>query len=224
MKLTGAQAFVFFDSFDPERVLAYSGSPVATQPGKWYFVLEQGAGSNFPYKGSVIRAPSGAAAQQIALVAGDRVFPIDETRVCKTSASLSMEEGTVDVGDDCDPGATILDGIVQYSGSLGRFFRYDDQTMDFDDVTSSMLHRFLNSVQDDGAGAYEVKERHNGPAYLLINLNSNAKAGQIEHWIFVPAILSSLSLNLGNAEAQGNEIPFAKGEGDAVHYAVPKAA
>jgi len=222
MKITGAKAWIFFDSFDAEKVISYSGTPVSTEAGKWYFILETGTGSSFPYKGSVLKAPT--TGTQISLVAGDQIFPIDENRFCKTSASLSAEEGTIDVGDDCDPGASILDGMVQISGSLAGFFRLDDTTQDFSAVTSDILGRFFTTVDDDGAGVYKVTERNNGPAYLLINLNSNAKVGQISHWLFIPAIISSMSTSFDNTAAQNKDISFTKGEGEAVHYKVPKAA
>jgi hypothetical protein len=223
MKLTGAKAWVFFDSFDESRVITYGNVPVLTEPNKWYFVLERGPNSNFPYEGSVIRAPSNLA-NQISLVAGDKIFPIEENRMCKTSASVSMEEGTVDVGDDCDPGATILDGTVGITGSLGGFFRYDDQTQEFDVVTDSIFSHFFDTIEDDGEGVYGSTERSNSPVYLLMCLNSSAKAGQIEHWLFIPAAISSFSPTLGNTEAQSRDISFSKGEGRAVHYKRPKAA
>jgi len=223
MKITGANASVFFDGFDPEKIITYGSVPVLTEAGQWYFIMDTGAGSNFPYKGSVIKAPSAAGAQ-ISLVAGDMIYPIDEERFCKTTASLSMEEGTVDVGDDCDPGASILDGIVQISGSLAGFFRYNDQTQEFDGITDNIINRFMDTIEDDGAGIYKVTSRNNGPAYLLICLNSKAKVGQIQHWLFIPVIISSVSTSFGNNDVQNKDISYSKAEGKAVHYKVPKAA
>jgi hypothetical protein len=223
MKLTGAKAHVFFDSFDESRIITYEGTPVLTEPNRWYLVMERGEGSNFPYEGSVIKSPH-SSNNQISLVAGDKIFPIDENRMCKTSASVSVEEGTVDVGDDCDPGATILDGIVNITGSLGGFFRYDDQTQEFDTVTDSIFDHFFDTAEDDGEGVYGLTKRSNSPVYLLICLNSDANAGQIEHWLFIPAVISSFSPTLGNTEAQSRDISFSKGEGTAVHYKRPKTA
>jgi len=220
MKITGSKAWVFFDNFDVSRVISNSGT---TEPGKWYVIMEKGAGSNLPFDiGFPFRAPVGS--EQITFVTGDKVFPIDEERVCKTSASVSLEEGTVDVGDDCDPGASILDGIVKVSGSLGGFFRYDDQTQEFDSVTDSIFDHFMDSVDDDSNGLYGITERNNSPVYLLICLNTGATVGQIEHWLYIPAVISSFSPSLGNTEAQSREISFSKGEGKAIHYKRPKAA
>ena len=220
MKLTGAKAHVFFDSFDEDRVITYEPSKT-TEPEKWYFITERGEGSNFPFEGTVIKSPK-AGSDQIELVDGDKIYQLDESRICKTSASLQAEEGTVDVGDDCDPGATILDGIVNITGSLGGFFRYDDQTQEFDNVTDSIFNHFFDTVEDDGEGIYAFTKRNNTPVYLLVCLNSNANVGQIEHWLFIPAAISSFSPTLGNTEAQSRDISFSKGEGIAVHYKRPK--
>jgi len=223
MKRTGLKAHVFFDSFDEERIIT-GGATSTTQPGAWYFIIERGEGSSLPYQGGVLKSPSAPGAEQITLVEGDKLFPLDPQRICKTSASVSAEEGSIDVGDDCDPGATILDGNVKISGSLAGFFRYDDQTQEFNSVTADMLNRFFDIVDDDGAGIYEEHPRENGAAYLLINLNSDIKAGQTENWLFVPAIISSVSVNLGNTDVQNKDLSWSKGEGKAVIYRVPRAA
>jgi hypothetical protein len=222
MKITGANAHVFYDSFDESQVIEGDGVKT-TDAGKWYFIFEKGENSNLPYAGSILKAPADGQ-EQIILVSGDQLYPINQERYCKTSLSLSMEEGTVDVSDDCDPGANILDGIPQISGSLSGLFRYNDVTQEFDNVTDDIINRFMDSVEDNGEGIYETKERSNGLAYLLICLNSNAKPGQIENWLFIPAIISSASITLGNTDPQSKDLSFSKGEGKAVHYKVPKAA
>jgi len=59
---------------------------------------------------------------------------------------------------------------------------------------------------------------------LLFCLNSNAKEGQIENWVFVPIVISSMSMSLGNTDAQNKNLSWTKGEGEAVIYKRPKAA
>jgi hypothetical protein len=222
MKITGAKAHVFFDSFDETQVIE-GGPGVATNAGAWYFVISNGAGSSLPYMGTVLRAPA-AGNEQIALVEGDQVFPITEGRFCKTSVSLSAEEGSIDVSDDCDPGANILDGNVAISGSLAGFFSFDDLTNKFDTVTDDIISRFFGTVEDDGSGIYGFSERRNGQAYLLINLNSDAKTGQTENWLFIPVIISSMNMNMGNTEVVNKDLSWSKGEGRAVVYKRLKAA
>jgi len=179
--------------------------------------MSKGAGSSLPFgKGFPFKAPKGAT--QITLVSGDSIYPLDPSRFCKTSASLSAEQGTVDVGDDCDPGATIPDGITTYSGSLAGFFRFDDETGDFDVVTDEIISRFFDTAQDDGGGLYVHKPRVDEPVYMLCCLNSNAQAGQTENWIFMPIVISSMSVSLGNADAQNKDLSWSKGEGPAVVY------
>ena len=222
MKRTGAYAHVFYDTFDPERVIKGNGTNTTTA-GTWYKIIDTGAGTRLPYDGGIFRAPIGTA-MQITLVTGDQLFPIDPNRICKTSCSVSLEEGTVDVGDDCDPGASILDGNVKISGSLAGFFRYNDVTEEFDNVTTDVLNKFVDMIKDSGAGIYEIKERENVSIELMINLNSNAKVGQIEHWLLVPALISSASINLGNTDAQNKDMSWSKGEGKTYIYSTPKAA
>ena len=218
MKITGSKAWVFFDSFDETRIIS-TGSTVAND---WYFIISKGAASSLPLEaGFPFRAP--ATGTQRTLAAGDRVQRLDPMRFCKTSASFTAEEGTVDVGDDCDPGATILDGIVKTSGSLAGLFRYDDQTGEFDDITDEIINRFFEIVEDRGNGSYVRSPRNNVPAYLLTCLNSDAKSGQMENWLFMPIIISNMSMSLGNTEAQSRDLSFSKGEGKAVIYKRPKA-
>lgn len=158
MKITGSKAYVFFDSFDESRVISGAGM---TLPGQWYFVLARGTATNLPCQGTVLRAPASGA--QISLVAGDKLFPIDRKRFCKTSADLSAEQGTVDAGDDCDPGASILDGIISVSGSLAGLFNYDETTGDFDLVTDEVVNRFFDIVEDNGMGQYSLRTRNDDP-------------------------------------------------------------
>jgi hypothetical protein len=223
MKLTGSKAICFFDTFDESKAINGDGV-TETEPGAWYRVMAKGASSELPLEtGFVFRAP-GEGADQIVLAAGDKVYPLDPSRFCKTGADFSAEEGSVDVGDDCDPGATIPDGIVTYSGSLNGFFRYDDATGEFDDVTTEIVNRFFDVVTDDGEGAYGKVERNSSPAHLLCCLNGNAKPGQTENWISMPINITSMSMSLGNADAQNRDLSWSKGEGPAVIYKRKKAA
>jgi len=221
MKITGARAWVFFDSFDKDRIID-GETPMATKEAMWYLIIGKGEDSKLPLSaGFPFRAPIG---EQIDLVPGDRIFPLDPKRFCKTTASLQADQGTIDVGDDCDPGATILDGIIKATGSIGSLFRYDDGTAEFDYATDEIVNRFFNIVNDDGAGMYELQERTDDPVYFLICLNTNAKVGQIENWLFIPIVISSMSMNFGNTDAQNKDLSWSKGEGEAVIYKRPKAA
>jgi hypothetical protein len=155
MKITGQKAQIFIDNFSTTSVIT-SGTTTADAK---YFVIDKGAGSAVPVlTGSFFIAPHDPA-DQITLVTGDKLFKINPERFCKTSASFEFSMGSVDVGDDCDPGATISDGILTVSGSLAGLFRYDDMTGDFDNVTDIIVNRFLDIVEDDGAGTYVLHPR-----------------------------------------------------------------
>jgi hypothetical protein len=220
MKLTGIKALVYSDSLDCAAIIEGNGT-LTTVADTFYFVFARGAGSDLPVEDSFFKSPH---TTQITLVTGDKVYPIERNRFCKTSADISFEQGTVDVSDDCDVGATILDGNVQISGSLAGLFRYDDKTQNFDEVTDEFVNKFLNIISDDGAGTYELKPRNDQTMYLLVLLNSGAKAGQTENWVICPIVIASMSMSLGNTDAQNKDLSWNKGEGHAVIYKVPKTA
>jgi len=218
MKITGSKAQVFIDSFNNSSIINGSGENT-TEAKRKYFVIDKGKNSNVPVvKGTFFIAPED---KQIILVEGDRLFAINEERFCKTSASFEFSYGSVDVGDDCDPGATISDNILSFSGSLAGLFRYDDITQEFDNVTDTIVNRFLDIVEDDGKGAYTIYPKNDSQIFLLTLLNSDGKAGQVENWLFAPINITSLSMSLGNTDAQNKDLSFTKGEGKPVVYRVP---
>jgi len=220
IKITGQKAQVFIDSFDDSSIVNGDGT-ITTEKKQKYFVIEKGEGSSIPVvRGAFFMAPEDSA-NQIVLVDGDRLFAIKEERFCKTNASFEFSMGSVDVGDDCDPGATISDGILTISGSLAGLFRYDDATGDFDNVTDIIVNRFLDIVEDSGDGVYTLYPRSDNQIYLLTLLNSGGKVGTTENWLFVPINITSMSMSLGNADPQNKDLSFSKGEGLPLVYKVP---
>ncbi|MCL2294473.1 MAG: hypothetical protein FWC36_06390 [Spirochaetes bacterium] len=216
MKQTGNKAHIFLGDFNPNAIIE-GGTGKETNPDTTYFVFEKGNGSNIPVDVfDFFWSPKEGG--QIALVAGDKVFAISKERYCKTSADYSFEQGTIDVGDDCDPGAQILDGIVAVSGSFSGFFQYNDLTGEFNNTTDLILNKFLKIVKDEADGTYEITERDDNQIFLLINMNSDAKNGQYEPWLMVPARISSVSGSLENTDAQNQSISWIKGEGTPVIY------
>jgi uncharacterized protein YrrD len=219
MKITGSKAQVFIDTLDNSSIVEGDGT-ITTTVSQKYFVIEKGIGSTIPVsRGMFFVSP---ATTQITLVTGDRLFAINEERFCKTSASFEFSMGSVDVSDDCDPGATISDGILTFSGSLAGLFRYDDQSQEFDNVTDIIVNRFLDIVEDNGEGVYIIHPRDDSQIYILTLLNSGAKADQTENWLFAPINISSMSMSLGNTDAQAKELSFSKGEGSPVIYKLKK--
>jgi hypothetical protein len=221
MKIVGQKAQVFIDNFNSSNIV--EGDDAITTVGKQkYFVISKGAGSNVPVvEGAFFMAPA-ASETQITLKVGDRLLKIEPDRFCKTSASFEFAMGSVDVGDDCDPGATISDGILTITGSLAGLFRYDDVTQDFDNVTDIIVNRFLDIIEDDGAGTYTLHPRSDAQIYLLTLLNSGGAAGTTENWLFTPINITSMSMSLGNADPQNKELSFSKGEGAPILYKVPR--
>jgi hypothetical protein len=220
MKITGNKAQVFIDNYNSTNVI--EGDGIITTDGKQkYFVISKGTGSGVPVvEGTFFMAPA-VGETQITLVIGDRLLKIDPDRFCKTTASFEFAMGSVDVGDDCDPGATISDGILTITGSLAGLFRYDDVTQDFDNVTDIIVNRFLDIIEDDGEGTYNLHPRSDAQIYLLTLLNSGGGNGTTENWLFVPINITSMSMSLGNADPQNKELSFSKGEGKPTVYKVP---
>lgn len=222
MKLTGSNAHAYLGFYNEDNII---GTGSSTKPGTFYFILDRdedrGLLEYFP-AGTFFKSP--ASGTQITLKTNDRFLELDLMQVYKTSADFSMEQGTVDVGDDGDPGAQILDGIVSVSGSISGLFRYDENTGEFDDMTHNVINHFLPVIEDEGNGTYIRHSRDDSKVFLLVLLNGNAKAGQIENWLFVPINISSMSMSLGNTDAQNRDLSWSKAEGEAVKYSVPKVA
>jgi hypothetical protein len=214
---------VLIDNYNSSNVVEGDGA-VTTVGKQKYFVISKATGSTIPVvAGGFFIAPN-VGETQITLLVGDRLLKIDPERFCKTTASFEFAMGSVDVGDDCDPGATISDGILTITGSLAGLFRYDDVTQDFDNVTDVVVNRFLDVIEDDGEGNYSLHPRSDAQIYLLTLLNSGGGAGTTENWLFVPINITSMSMSLGNADPQSKELSFSKGEGQPLIYKVPVSA
>ena len=220
MKITGSKAQVFIDTFDNSS-LAEGNGIITTVAKQKYFVIEKSPESNIPVTAGMFFIAPSETSSQIVLKNGDRIFAIHEERFCKTNASFEFSMGATDCGDDCDPGATIPDGILTISGSLDGLFRYDDSTGDFDNVTDIIVNRFLDIIEDNGQGVYTLHARSDSQIYLLTLLNSGGKAGTTENWLFVPINITSMSMSLGNSDVQNKSLSFSKGEGLPIVYKVP---
>jgi hypothetical protein len=170
--------------------------------------------------GQIFRSPK-TGSTQIILQEGDRVMPIDRQRFCKTSADWSIEQGTIDVGDDCDPGATILDNVLKLSGSFSGFFQEDVETGEFQPITFEMMSRFFDLAEDDGIGNYDIIPRTDDIMFLMILMNSDVKVGQMEKWLLTPIVIPSLSSSIGMTDAQNMDVSWQQGEGQPLIYQTP---
>ena len=207
------------------KILEGGGTPVLTEPKTWYYILKKAdAASGLPADIPVFTPfQSPATGTQFTLASGDQLLELDLERFCKTTADFSFEQGSIDVSDDCDPGAQIPDGITSISGSLSGFFRFDDVTQEFTDITEKIFNIFVPVIEDDGSGGITYTPQSNESAYLAICLNGNADTGQIENWLVTPIVITSISASGGNTDGQTMEISWNKGEGAAVKYSVPRA-
>jgi hypothetical protein len=217
-KYSGRKALIYMSGLDPSKVIDGTGSNT-TEADALYLITKKAADSGLPMPAySMFFSPH--TGDQITLAIGDQLVPLDRTRLCKASADVSMEQGTIDVTDDCSGpyGEQILDGVTQISGSLSSFMQFDPVTNGLTEPTTDMLNKFFDIVEDDGAGRYDYSPKNDAPMYMFVNLNSGVKPGQREVWLLMPFIVSSLSSSWGLTDAQNLDMSWSKGEGWAHVY------
>ena len=106
-----------------------------------------------------------------------------------------------------------IDGYKDISGTLNGFLKFDDETGQIVDSSKDILSRFFNTVEDDGAGSYTVTPVNNEKILLFILLNNNASLGDVQNWIIVPALITSLSTGSGLKDAQKRDLNWVKAQG-----------
>jgi hypothetical protein len=180
----------------------------ATTANRQYFVLEKGAGSVIPvHQGMMFFGTTTA----ITLVTGDRLLPLDPEKVCKTTASISVDKGAVDVSDDCQTG-NITTGVVTFSGSLDGLFHLDRKTGQYNDVTRVILNKFFDIVHDTKA-AITLAAKNDGAVYMIAKLGDAAKSGEYQQYLCAPINFTADSFKMGNSDPFGHSISFNQAEG-----------
>jgi hypothetical protein len=208
MNYTGRSVTILID--DGQTAELTSGSTVA---GKIYFVRAKGAGSVIPVdEGMMFFGPTAAKT----LVSGDRLLPLDPEKVCKTSASISVDKGSVDASDDCQTGS-VSSGAVTFSGSLDGLFHFDEKTGEFNNVTKAILNKFFDLVHDTKS-AITVAPKNDGAVYMIATLGDAAQAGGYQQYLCAPINLTADSFKMGNGDAFGHSISFGQAPGAAHLY------
>jgi len=209
-------------AFKAERGTLLVGDAVKVLTAStWYEVVSYKAtGSTLPIKEITAVFKSPATGATIVPASGDSVYPLVLTQICKTDAEFTCEEGTIDVTDDCEKGynASILDGYATISGSLNGFMKFDDETGEIETGAEEIFGRFLNVVSDNNQGDYDVTAKSNEKLMLFMLLNNDAGIGDIQNWLIVPAILSSLGTGAGLKDAQKRDLSWTKAQGYASLY------
>jgi hypothetical protein len=210
------------------KAIAYNGTrgtlvtTGALDANAWYQVAAKAAtGSALePLLVTHLFKTPDAAETAITLVAGDEVYPMTLSQICKTDAEYSGEEGTIDVTDDCDGpfNSMIPDGFTTLSGTLNGFTRYNDATGEIVTAVEEVFGRFFDIVTDDGAGTYSVTPKENNQTYLFLLLNKDAALDQVQNYLISPAIFTSLSTGAPLKDAQKRDIAWTKGEGRSSFY------
>jgi hypothetical protein len=172
--------------------------------------------STLPIKkvSAVFKSPDTSSTALVPAV-GDVVYPLTLERICKTDAEVTLEEGTIDVTDDCEEGfnASILDGYRAISGSLNGFLKFDEATGVLLDGTKDLFGRFFNMVEDTGLGVYTVKPAVNERLLLFILLNNNVKVGDTQNFLIIPVLLNSMGTGAGLKDAQKRDMAWVKAQG-----------
>ena len=171
--------------------------------------------------GSVFKTPE-SAGDEITLVAGDEVWPLTLSEVCKVDVEVSAEMGAIDATDSCDYPymVNLPDGFVNMSGSINTMLRFDEETEELVAVTKDWLVKFFDIVEDDGEGSYTLRAMDSDDLLLFILMNSrNADTGGIvTNWLITPAILTSNSMPIAMKDVLKADYSWSKGQGPACIY------
>lgn len=214
VSLSGAKTV----AFKAVRGTLVEGDGIATlSPNTWYEIAAVAStGSTLPIgvETAVFKTPD-TGSTALVPASGDNVYPLTLSRICKTDAEVTLEEGTIDVTDDCENGynAMILDGYRTVSGTLNGFLKFDEETGTLIDLYKEMFSRFFNIVEDDGEGSYTVTPVENEKILLFIELNKGVTAGKKQTYMIVPALLSSIGTGAGLKDAQKRDITWTKAQG-----------
>lgn len=171
--------------------------------------------------GSVFKSPEGVG-DAITLVAGDEVWPLTLTEVCKVDVEISGEKGTIDATDSCDYpyNVNLPDGYTNLSGSINTLLRFDEVTEELTAVAKEWLGKFFDIVEDDGEGVYTLVPVNDDDLLLFILMNSKnaADGGIVSNYIVTPAILSSASTPIALKDIMKADYSWSKGQGPACVY------
>lgn len=188
----------------------------------WFKIKAKAAVPAIPdwAEGSIFKSPLNIG-DQITLAAGDEVFPLTLTEICKVDVEITGEVGVIETTDSCDFPymASIPDGFTNLSGSIATMLRFDEATEEIIDVSKDLLVKFYDINKDDSEGTYTQTAKDDTDLLLQILLNKNVDTvGQVENWLITPAILSSAATNIALKDVDKADFSWVKGQGPASIY------
>lgn len=188
----------------------------------WFKIKAKGVAPAIPdwAESSVFKSPLNIG-DQITLAAGDEVWPLTLTEVCKVDVEFTGEVGVIETTDSCDYPymASIPDGFTNLTGSINTMIRFDEATDAILPVSQDLLSKFYDINGDDSEGTYTQTEKDDTDLLLQILLNKDAVAvGQVENWLITPAILSSAATNVALKDVDKADYSWTKGQGPASIY------
>ena len=216
-KISGAKSIVY------NSVKGALISTGALAVDTWFKINTAGTSTTLPsdIEGFVFKSPL-LIADQITLAAGDSVFPLTLTELCKVDAEVSGEMGTIDTTDSCDyPYSTsIVDGYTTLSGSLNTMMRYDETTGELSDISQTFVNKFFDIMEDDGEGVYTYTAKNDSDLLLhfLLNKDEIGGDGKVLNFLIIPIILSSITMNIALKDVQKGDYAWSKGQGPAQYY------
>ncbi len=221
---SGKHAMLF--SMTKGSLIVGTGS-LALTGDSWFMINAVAGTSTLPFTGitgvdpinRIFKSPP--TASTITPAVGDNVYPLTLTKICKADASTSTETGTIDVTDDCESGynAYITDGFTDLSGSISAFLKFNDPSGGMVTSQQEYLQRFFDIQSDDGAGVYTLAQKTDDGILLAILQNGDQVAvGDVQVWMLIPAILSSITLDKPLKGVQNFDSAWSKGQGPAAIY------
>jgi len=171
--------------------------------------------------GTIFKTPQ-FSADVITLAAGDEVYPMTLTEVCKVDVEISGEAAVVETTDSCDYPyiSNIPDGFTNLSGSLNTMLRFDEETSELIDVTKDYLNKFYDIIEDDAEGVYTFMGKNDSDIYLmmLLNRHDNDTKDIVENWLIIPAVLTGVTQNVALKDVQKADFSWSKGQDPACVY------
>lgn len=217
--ISGKQAVLY--SAAKGALIEGTGS-VALANESWFMIAGiKAVGSELPIQklGAIFK--TGATAHAITPAVGDNVYPLTLSQICKGDLSVSGTKGTIDVTDDCEGpyNAYIVDGFTDLSGSFNSFLKFNDPAGGIAATQKAILSRFMDIVDDSGAGSYVVTDANDDDLILQVLLDSApATVGLVQSWMNIPCILTGVTMDKPLKGVQNFDITWQKAQGHAAVY------
>jgi hypothetical protein len=122
------------------------------------------------------------------LAAGDEVYPLVLSEVCKGDININLGQGSIDVTDSCAGSLNqyLRDGFTDMGGTFKGFAKINESTGALEGFTEAALNAFLPIFKDNGAGAIVLTPQSDDEMICFVMMdNTKIAATQKQvYWIF----------------------------------------